>query len=330
MSTGHGIQSLIPPKKNILPKEETDNNLSSLRMKEEKKDEYFPPMRILRDEERVEEKPRTEKEPRLDVRHESVFHIEVDKIKPNPYQPRKTFDREQLEELSQSIREFGIIQPLVVSKAVKEKDTGAEVEYQLIAGERRLLAAKMAGLERVPAVVKKVDFGKAKLELALIENVQRSDLNALDSAKAYARLQDEFGLTQKEIAVRIGKSREVVANTIRLLNLPSHMQTALAEGKMNESQARAILSVSDPGEQQRLFEAFVLGKISAKQAREKNLERNDARNPEEVFLLRKLEEKLGAPVRFFKGKKGGKIVIQFYSDDEWKSILDTLLNESED
>ncbi len=155
-------------------------------------------------------------------KQESIFHIEVEKIVPNPYQPRKVFNAEEIQELADSIKEFGVLQPISVSKVVKETSSGTRVEYQLVAGERRLKAAKLAGLPRVPAIIRKGDTPKMKLELALIENIQRSNLNPLESARGYARLQDEFNLTQKDIAARVGKSRETVANTMRLLNLPTY------------------------------------------------------------------------------------------------------------
>jgi ParB/RepB/Spo0J family partition protein len=152
--------------------------------------------------------------------YEAVFHIEVEKIKPNPQQPRRDFNQDAIKELAASIREFGILQPLVVTKVVKEVPTGTDVEYYLIAGERRLRAAKYLGLERVPAVIKNVDLEKERLELAIIENLQRENLNPVEMGRAFARLQDEFRLTQREIAARLGKSREAVANTMRLLDLP--------------------------------------------------------------------------------------------------------------
>lgn len=253
---------------------------------------------------------------------ESIFHIEVEKIKPNPYQPRRDFGEESLRELGQSIREFGIIQPLIVSKVVRETERGTEVEYQLIAGERRLLAAKMIGLERVPAVVKKIRADKDKLEIALIENIQRSDLNPIEAAKAYARLQDEFNLTQREIAARIGKSRETVANTLRLLNLPSKIQEALAQNKINESQALALLAIANLEEQEKAFQNLLVRKLAARGFREKT---DAAENPEKIYWEKQLEEKLGAPVKVIKQGAKGKMVIQFYSEEEWQAILRKLL-----
>lgn len=261
---------------------------------------------------------------------ESVFQIETEKIKPNPYQPRHEFNEEHLRELAQSIREFGILQPLVVSKIIKETDYGSDVEYQLIAGERRLMAAKLIGLPRVPAIVKRVPEHRLKLEMALIENIQRRDLNGLEEAKAYARLQDEFGLTQREIAQRVGKSREVVANTLRLLNLPSYVQEALSGGKINESQARMLLGLENAEEQKNIFNNLVEQKLTVRALRDQiqKTPKPEVRpDPQSEFWQKQVEEKLGAPVKLLKHGGKGRMVIQFYSEDELKGILGKLLGE---
>lgn len=255
---------------------------------------------------------------------ESVFQIEAEKIKPNPYQPRHEFNDEGLEELAQSIREFGIIQPLVVSKIFKETETGTDVEYQLITGERRLRAAKLAGLERVPAIVKKVDGNRTKLEIALIENLQRHDLNPVEAAKAYSRLQDEFGLTQKEISMRVGKSREVVANTMRLLNLPSYIQEALIQNKLNESQARTFLGIESMEEQRRVFEN-ILSKGLSVRAMKIEARKTEPADPELAYWQKRLEEGLGMPVKVSKHGGKGRVAIEFYSDEEWHGVLEKLL-----
>ncbi len=274
----------------------------------------------------IHEDTRANYEPREKEQRESVFLIEVEKIKANPYQPRHEFEAEALQELAQSIREFGIIQPITVSKVIKEAETGADVEYQLIAGERRLRAAKMAGLERVPAIVKKIDSSRAKLEIALIENIQRSNLNPLESAKAYARLQDEFGLTQREVAVRVGKSRESVANTVRLLSLPTQIQDAISQSRITESQGRALLTMQDPNEQIRMFEELLHKRTSVKDIRERSAPQDD---PQQKFWERKLEEKFGAPVKIKKQGGGGTIGIQYYSREELQGILERLIGEGD-
>lgn len=182
------------------------------------------------------------------TKQEPIFYIEIEKIKSNPYQPRKNFDQDGLNALSDSVREFGILQPLLVSRI--EKETGTE--YQLIAGERRFLAAKMVGLTQVPVIVKD-PTEKEKLEVAIIENVQRLDLNAIEKAEAYARLQNEFNFLQKDIAKLCGKSREAVANTMRLLELPEDIKSALREERISEGHARAMLAVSDTQKQKVIF-----------------------------------------------------------------------------
>ncbi len=176
-------------------------------------------------------------------RRESVFWVEVEKIEPNPYQPRADFEETALGELADSIREFGILQPLIVSKVEREKSGGGlEAGYQLIAGERRLRAAKIAGFNQVPVIIRKPDEQK-KLEFSLVENIQRENLNALERARALEKLIDDFSLTQKEVAARIGKSREFVANTLRLLELPDNIQQLLSGNKLSEGHARTLIGL---------------------------------------------------------------------------------------
>ncbi len=183
-----------------------------------------------------------------EIKKEPIFYIEIEKIKSNPYQPRKNFDQDGLNALADSVREFGILQPLLVSRI--EKETGTE--YQLIAGERRFLAAKMVGLNQVPVIVKD-PTEKEKLEVSLIENVQRLDLNAMEKAEAYARLQQEFNFLQKDVAKLCGKSREAIANTLRLLELPDEIKVALREERISEGHARAMLAVNDVQKQKVIF-----------------------------------------------------------------------------
>lgn len=175
---------------------------------------------------------------------EPIFYIEIEKVKSNPYQPRKNFDQDGLNALADSVKEFGILQPLLVSRI--EKETGTE--YQLIAGERRFLAAKMVGLTQVPVIVRD-PTEKEKLEVSIIENVQRLDLNSMEKAEAYQRLQQEFNFLQKDIAKLCGKSREAIANTLRLLDLPDEIKRALREEKISEGHARAMLAVQDQQKQ---------------------------------------------------------------------------------
>ncbi|MBI2041649.1 MAG: ParB/RepB/Spo0J family partition protein [Candidatus Nealsonbacteria bacterium] len=196
------------------------------------------------------------------IKQEPIFYIETEKIKSNPYQPRKVFDQDGLKSLSDSIKEHGILQPLLVSR-IPQKDSGGPTEYQLVAGERRLLASKMAGLSQVPVIVRE-PTEQEKLVVALIENVQREDLNALEKAEAYKRLQDEFKFFQKDIAKLVSKSREAVANALRLLNLPSAIKEGLKEEKISEGHARAILAVQDPQKQQNVFATVVRDGLSVR------------------------------------------------------------------
>lgn len=190
--------------------------------------------------------------PKLHRDNDAVFYIEIDKIRSNPYQPRKEFNFEMLKSLSQSISDYGVIQPLVVSKIDSHDNFGQRSEFQLIAGERRLIASKMAGLKEVPVIVRDAS-SQEKLELSIIENVQREDLNPIEKALAYRQLEKEFGLTQKEIARICAKSRVAIANTIRLLKLPDDIQQAVREGKISEGHARALLMINDTEKYQSAF-----------------------------------------------------------------------------
>jgi ParB family chromosome partitioning protein len=183
-----------------------------------------------------------------EVKKEPIFYIEIEKVKSNPYQPRKNFDQDGIKALADSIKEYGILQPMLVSRI--EKESG--IEYQLVAGERRLLAAKTIGLAQVPVIVRD-PTEKEKLEISIIENVQRLDLNAIEKAEAYQRLQEGFNFLQKDIARLCGKSREAVANTIRLLELPEEIKRALRDERISEGHARAMLAVGDPQKQKALL-----------------------------------------------------------------------------
>ncbi len=267
---------------------------------------------------------------------DAIFHIEVDKIHPNPQQPRRHFDEQALKELAASIQEFGILQPLVVSKIEKENEMGTSVEYELIAGERRLKAAKMLGWERVPAIVRKISQKSEQLELAVIENLQRENLDPIETARAYAKLQDEFGVTQREIAQRLGKSRETIANTLRLLNLSTEIQDAVSKNQINESQARLLLIIEEPIQRQNLFNELLKNNLSVKELREKVRKTGDSQDtkykiqdtladPEMIEFREKLTEILGADVKINPPKptkKQGEIVITFYSPEEIKGIIE--------
>jgi ParB family chromosome partitioning protein len=258
----------------------------------------------------------------------AVQEVDIDLIVPNPHQPRTVFDAESLAELAQSIREHGVIQPLVVSRS------GDGRVYQLIAGERRLLASRQAGLARVPVIVKEAS-PRELLELALVENLQRADLGPLEEAIAFRRLIDEFGLTQEAVAGRVGRSRSAVANTLRLLTLPQEVQASLARGEITAGHARAILGVDDPAEQRRLWQRIVQAALTVREA--ESLARRGARPASKPTPpskrasadLKAIEEKLrsalGTKVDLTRARRGGRLTIHFYSDEEFESLVDRLL-----
>lgn len=273
---------------------------------------------------------------------DSIFWIEVDKIEPNPYQPRREFNQEALAELASSIREHGVVQPILVSRIEAESSRGLEVKYQLIAGERRLRASQLVGLRLIPAVIRRREpDNRLKLEIALIENVQREDLNIIEKAKAFKQLIDEFHMVQREVAQKIGKSREVVANTVRLLNLPEDIQQALIDGKIAEGHARAILMVgADPEKQHAIFNEIITVGLNSRDAeirsreilgrpvREKQPRIGSAPPDPELRLVQsRLEEMLGTRVLLHKKGERGKIVVEFFSDEELKSILGKMIRE---
>ncbi|OGY68135.1 MAG: hypothetical protein A3H63_00275 [Candidatus Harrisonbacteria bacterium RIFCSPLOWO2_02_FULL_45_10c] len=267
-----------------------------------------------------------------------IFHIETDKIKPNPFQPRRNFDETALEELASSIREFGILHPIVVTKIETPSEFGTSVEYQLIAGERRLMAAKIVGLERIPAIVKAALTDRERLELAIIENIQRENLNPIETARAYAKLQDQFGLTQREVAVRVGKSRETVANAVRLLNLPSYIQDSVAQNKISESQGRLLLMVSDQKEQQIIFDDLMRNNMSVRELRNRISFRKPeigasieslSVDPETEHLEEQLREALGTKVKLQKEGDSGKLTINFYSQEELQNLIAKLVQSSQ-
>src|SRR3989338_3226401 len=197
----------------------------------------------------------------------SIFWIDTDKVKPNPYQPMRDFDEDRLQDLAQSIKQYGVLQPLTVSrKEVEKQDGGIVTEYELIAGERRLRAAKLAGVQSVPVLIRaEFDDDKTKLEIAIIENLQREDLNPVDRAKAFDQLVKQFGFKHIEVAEKVGKSREYVSNSIRLLALPQAMQDALSEGKISEGHTRPLLMLADrPQEQEVLFKEIQLKHLAVR------------------------------------------------------------------
>jgi ParB family chromosome partitioning protein len=268
----------------------------------------------------------------IPTKYDSVFWIEVDKIKPNPYQPRREFDEERLKALSESIRQYGVLQPLVVTRKEVEKADGLASEYELIAGERRLRAAKLAGLAQVPAVIRQGENNLTKLELAIIENLQREDLNAIDRAKALAKLVDEFGISHAEVGAKIGKSREYVSNSIRLLSLPEHMQQAVVEKEISEGHARTLLALNErPEERETLFKEIVLKKLPVRAAEriarsiaQERVRKHHRKSPEMVELEKSLTESLGTRVIIEANEQGGRLTIDFFSPEDLSAIVSSL------
>lgn len=257
-----------------------------------------------------------------------IDQIEVEKIVPNPFQPRKTFQAQALKELSDSIKEHGVIQPLVV---IKSGDT-----YELVVGERRFRASQLAGLKFVPAIIKEEMVDQTKLEVALIENIQRQELNPIEEALAYNKLMTMFSLTQEEVAKKVGKSRPAVANTVRLLNLPAEVQRLVIDGKISEGHARALLGLID-GEKIILMakkvmeENWTVRQVESK-VRELTTKRSmdaAAPDPKLMALESELRIKLGAQVKIQRQGQVGKILIEFYSDEELNDIVHKMAEQQQ-
>lgn len=267
-----------------------------------------------------------------ELKKDNVFYVEINKIRPNPQQPRHDFDEEGLKELSKSIRKYGILQPLLVSKVEEESSRGMNVYYQLIAGERRLRGAKLAGLPHVPVIIRDdLEEPRVNLEVALIENVQRADLNPIEEAEAYGQLSKEFGLTQKEIAEKVSKSREVVANAIRLLGLPKDIKDSLRSGKLSRAHARALLAFSDEKKQREMYQQILAGGISSKEvegiASTTKSGRSSVKKDNKFLELEKnLAETLETPVLIHSTERGGKIVIRFATLQDLNKIAKSIID----
>ena len=270
-----------------------------------------------------------------DVKRDNVFYVETHKIRPNPQQPRHDFDDEGLKELSKSIKKYGILQPLLVSKVEEESNRGMNVYYQLMAGERRLRAAKLAGLPNVPVIVRddlssEDGNNKTSLEVALVENIQRTDLNPVEEAEAYGRLSKEFGLTQKEIAEKVSKSREVVANAIRLLNLPKDIMKSLRSGKLSRAHARALLAFSDETKQREMYKQILAGGVSSKEVENIASSRKSSKNPKAERKFHELEKNLAETLKtlvlIHSTERGGKIIIHFATLQDLNKIARSIID----
>lgn len=271
---------------------------------------------------------------------DSIFWIETEKIAPNPYQPRREFEEGALEDLADSVRQYGVLQPLVVTRnEIIKPDGGIRVEYELIAGERRLRASRLAGLKQVPVIIRQQEDPKVKLELAIIENLQREDLNPIDRASAFLRLVEEFNLTHAQVGKKMGKSREYVSNSLRLLQLPQDIMDALRDRKISEGHTRPLMMLSDrPDEQTTLFKEIVYKKMSVREseriarsiATEKIRKQELRQDPQMQQYENKLAEKLGTRVQIETRDVGGKIVIDFFNPEDVQHIIDMLQNNRSD
>jgi len=258
--------------------------------------------------------------------------IELDKIKQNPYQPRENFNEEKLKELASSIREHGVLQAVVVTTANNDD------QFYLVAGERRCRAARMAGLKTIPAVIKSYDH-KTMLEIALIENLQREDLNPVEEAAAYQRLMKEYSYTQEELATRLGKSRSSIANSVRLLALPESILGMLKNGQVTVGQVRPLLAISDPREQEIIARRIVEEKLTARDTEklalgtgkvktaETNKDSTEQEDPLQAELQMQMQRRLGTKVKIKPGKNGGTIEIFYYGEEDLERLIARILPE---
>lgn len=270
---------------------------------------------------------------------DSIFWVEVEKIVPNPYQPRREFDESKLNELAESIRMYGVLQPLTVTRKEVEREDGTFYsEYELIAGERRLRASKVADLKQVPVIIRDGEQSEQeKLELAIIENLQREDLNAVDRALAFRQLADQFGLSHAKVAKKVGRSREYVSNTIRLLGLPDYMLNSLRLSDISEGHARTLLMLNDRAEEQdTIYREILLKKLSVRElerivrkmasdkVRKKDWKHTD---PELIEMEKQFTDALGTRVQIAKTDFGGKLTIDYFSNDDLTELLVLLKRE---
>ncbi|MFH1460921.1 MAG: ParB/RepB/Spo0J family partition protein [Patescibacteria group bacterium] len=299
-SLGKGLQSLIPKKESKITGliKDLDKSNNWLKTKKEK---------------------------------ESIFNVETDKIVPNPNQPRKELSEESLKELASSIREHGILQPLLVTKIEKATERGQQVGYELVAGERRWRAAQMVGLPHVPVIIRD-SAADEKLELALVENIQRENLNAMELARAYKQLQGDFGLRHLDIGQKVGKSRTAITNTMRLLTLPPQVQQAMFNGQISEGHGRALL-MARPQAQMPIFRTIIRNGLNVRQTEDRA--RKEAlpdkpkgvgpKNPFFKKIEKDLRESLGRRVSILKRGDSNYINIEFANQKELDKIVSQLM-----
>ncbi|MBU5467473.1 ParB/RepB/Spo0J family partition protein [Virgibacillus sp. MSJ-26] len=257
---------------------------------------------------------------------DNVQEIPIDECRPNPYQPRKTFHADAIEELKDSILEYGIIQPLIVRKSIKG--------YQIVVGERRFRAAKEAKLSSIPAIVKDLT-DERMMELALLENLQREDLSPIEEAHAYSNLMNELGITQEELSKRLGKSRSHIANITRLLSLPNQVIAYINNGELSMGHGRALLAVKDEDKLSYFVNRIRKEHLNVRQVEQliqelnKKPEQKPDKPKKDIFLQEResvLRNKLGTSVKINRGKRKGKIEIEFYTDEDLNRIIDVLEN----
>jgi ParB family chromosome partitioning protein len=260
---------------------------------------------------------------------DGVRQVSLKQIVANPAQPRRTFPQAELDELANSVKEHGVLQPVLLRPL---PDSGEE-QYEIVAGERRWRAAQAAALPQIPAIIRQINDQQA-LELAIVENVQRQDISALDAAVAYRRLQREFNLSQEEIATRVAKSRAAIANTLRLLDLPEEAQTAITQNHISEGHGRAILGVKTDEARKALFRRIMRDGLTVRQTEElaRNIEKSmgaplahkskAGKNADEKHVEEKLQQILGTRVQLKNGRKGGQIIISYFSSEELEGLLE--------
>ncbi|HLR14323.1 MAG TPA: ParB/RepB/Spo0J family partition protein [Bacillota bacterium] len=256
---------------------------------------------------------------------EAIVQISIDECRPNPYQPRKTFQADAIEELKDSILEYGIIQPLIARKSIKG--------YEIVVGERRFRAAKEAGLTEVPVIIQELT-DERMMELALLENLQREDLNPIEEATAYATLMKELDITQEEMSKRLGKSRSHIANMVRLLSLPTNVIAYMNNGELTMGHGRALLGIKDDADIEPLVKRILAEKLNVRQVEkiiqdlhEKPVKSKKKEEKKDIFLQEKesvLRDRLGTGVSIQKGKRKGKIQIEFYTNEDLERIVDLL------
>ena len=264
---------------------------------------------------------------------ESVFYVETNKIKPDPKQPRRDFDEAALAELASSIRKYGILQPLLVTKEEKSSQRGLDVEYVIVAGERRWRAARLANLPQVPVIVKdSMTEDKTRLEISLIENLQREDLNPIEEARAFTRLNKDFGYSHDEIARRLGRSRPAISNAIRLLGLPSDMQESLRAGRINFTQARTLLALTDPSKQKEVYKQILAGEIIGTSDLEREAAKISGTNREYGSSRRfseletNLAKKLGGRITITDGSRGVTFTAKLATLEDLNNLVKIILD----